>query len=104
PAAETTEAVVFCLSAAPGFLGGDTAGEMVISILGESPLGPLRSQRGRKWKMVTWSSGPLAAVLQPGPGGKPTLAGGTQGPYGRRLHALQHGYSLRIRPLRLQDS
>ena len=53
---------------------------------------------------MTWSSRGLVATLQPGRAGKPILVDGTQGPYSRRLSVPQHGYSLQISPLRLQDS
>uniref|UniRef100_A0A8D0PAJ6 Ig-like domain-containing protein n=1 Tax=Sus scrofa TaxID=9823 RepID=A0A8D0PAJ6_PIG len=88
----------------PGILGEDTMGEIVIGTLGKSATLPLEVPVGQEVEKVTWSSRGLVATLQPGRAGKPILVDGTQGPYSRRLSVPQHGYSLQISPLRLQDS
>ncbi|XP_040491858.1 T-lymphocyte surface antigen Ly-9-like isoform X4 [Ursus maritimus] len=88
----------------PGILGGDTVGETVTGLLGDLAILPLEVPVGQEVEKVTWSSGGRVAVMQPGPGGQPVLAAGTQGAYSRRWSTVHRGYSLQIRPLRLQDS
>ncbi|XP_045640603.1 SLAM family member 9-like [Ursus americanus] len=88
----------------PGILGGDTVGETVTGLLGDLAILPLEVPVGQEVEKVTWSSGGRVAVMHPGPGGQPVLAAGTQGAYSRRWSTVHRGYSLQIRPLRLQDS
>nr|XP_012420529.1 PREDICTED: T-lymphocyte surface antigen Ly-9-like [Odobenus rosmarus divergens] len=88
----------------PGILEGDTVGETVTGLLGDLAILPLEVPAGQEVEKVTWSSGELVAIMQVGPGGELVLAAGTQAPYSRRWSALHPGYSLQIRPLRLQDS
>ncbi|XP_030896129.1 T-lymphocyte surface antigen Ly-9-like [Leptonychotes weddellii] len=88
----------------PGILGGDTVGETVTGLLGDLAILPLEVPVGQEVEKVTWSSGELVAIMQAGPGGQRVLAAGSQAPYSRRWSALHRGYSLQIRPLRLQDS
>ncbi|XP_032173259.1 SLAM family member 9-like isoform X1 [Mustela erminea] len=88
----------------PGILGGETVGETVTGLLGDLAILPLELPAGQEVERVTWSSGGLAAVMQPGPGGQPVLAARTQTLSSRRWHALPDSYSLQIRPLTLQDA